>query len=313
MYVQSTEACSLPNSETPLTQQQIDDQFAFGQSVGTAFEDGDAALNSLIQELGGNPAGDTVSGAQGVPTTGSLDTDIAGIPVVPSSPNTTPQALTPDINNPSSWAWAPSPANPVILAGGGAGYRAPQGEQRRGNRRRYTNVSTQGTDWIGANQNPPANCPVIVPLVTAIPVPSLAPAPVTAPSPAPSAPAAPAPIQNCLTGNWCLDIMNGCVLSSQVSPEQLQLCSAAGYVGNKNLFPAVAAAGGANGGAYFGTPDPNPAPYSPGMSGLGQNQTLLNEAQAANAGVFDNVLESIITAAATAVALTILWKQKGKR
>lgn len=317
MYVQSTEACSLPNSETPLTQAQIDNQFAFGASVGTAFDAGDDALNSLIQQLGGNPAGDTVSGAQGVPTTGTLDTSIAGIPVVPQPANATPQALTPDINNPSSWAWAPSPAAPVILRGGGAGYKAPQGEQRRGNRRRYANVSFQQQQQQG-NQNPPANCPVIVPLVTAIPVPSLsAPAaasPVAAAAPAATPVAAAAPLPDCRTGNWCLDIMNGCVLSSQVSPQQLQLCSAAGYVGNKNLFPAIAAAGGVENGEYFGTPDPNPTPYSPGMSGLGQNQTLSNEAalQASNAGLFDNVLESIITAAATAAALAILWKQKRK-
>jgi len=308
MYVQSTEACSLPNSETPLTQAQIDNQFAFGQSVGTAFEDGDATLNDLIQQMGGNPAGATVSGAQGVPTTGTLDTDIAGIPVVPSSPNATPQALTPDINNPSSWAWAPSPAAPVILQGGGSGYKAPQGEQRRGNRRRYTNVLTQAQQQPFSPANwPPSNCPVIVPLVTAIPVPGSVP---STPAAAPTAPtpAAAAPVTDCRTGNWCLDIMNGCVLSSQVSPQQLQACSAAGYVGNKNLFPAIAAAGGAGGGAYFGTPDPNPAPYSPGMSGFGQDDSAA--VQAANAGLFDNVFESIITAVATAAAFAILWKNK---
>ena len=127
MYVQGSEACGLPNSETPMSQQAIDDQFAFGQSVGTAFDDGDNALNSLIQQLGGNPAGATLDGASGVPTTGTLDTDIAGIPVVPDEGN--PTALLPDINNPSSWAWAASPAAPQILPGGGAGYRAPQGEQ----------------------------------------------------------------------------------------------------------------------------------------------------------------------------------------
>ena len=57
MFLQSSEACNLPNSETPMSQQAIDDQNAFIANVGTAFDDGDDALNSLIQALGGNPGG----------------------------------------------------------------------------------------------------------------------------------------------------------------------------------------------------------------------------------------------------------------
>lgn len=208
MYVRGTEACSLPNSETPMSQDAIDQQSAFGQTVGTAFEQGNDALNSMLQELGGNPAGATLEGASGVPTTGSLDTDYVGIPVVPYAGSAPPMALLPDINNPGSWAWqpspnpqtgqpqngngygrspfssdgpgfqsglgqagfTPSPASPIVVPGGGAGYRAPQGEQRtQGQRRRYTNAPKHtSVSW-----QPPANCPTVVPLVTAIPIPGV--------------------------------------------------------------------------------------------------------------------------------------------
>lgn len=295
-----------------MSQAAIERQNAFIASVGTAFNQGDDALNSLIEDLGGNPAGDTESGAAGVPTTGTLDTSIAGIPVVPNTGN--PQALLPDINNPSSWAWAPSP--PIIVPGGGAGYRAPQGEQRQGARRRFTNAPMQQKGSGG-------ECPVIVPLVTAIPIPSAstptpAPAPVAAPAPAPAPAPAATPIQlpDCRTGNWCIDIRNGCVLSSQVSQQQLEACSAAGYAGNLSMYPQIAAAGGVLGGEYFGTPEPNPPPYTPGMSGFGQVDTQSINEQAmvanANAGVFSSVIESVITAAVTAVALGFMLKGKFK-
>lgn len=309
MYVQSTEACDMPNSETPMSQSAIDAQNAFIASVGSAFVQGDNALDSLIQQLGGNPAGATTSGNSGVPTTGTLDTDIPGIPVVPNAGN--PQALLPDINNPSTWAWAPSP--PLVLPGGGAGYRAPQGEQRQGSRRRFTNATPQAP----APQNP---CPVVIPLVTAIPIPQTAPPaavtptpqaqPVAAPTPAPAAPAAPAaPLPDCRTGNWCIDIRNGCVLSSQVSQQQLEACSEAGYAGNLSMYPQIAAAGGVLGGEYFGTPEPNPPPYTPGMTGLGQDAAAIANA---NAGVFSSAIESVITAVVTAVALGMMWKGKFK-
>lgn len=299
MYVIGTEACSLPNSETPMSQQRIDAQQAFGNSVGTAFDDGDSTINDLITKLGGNPAGNTSSGDAGVATTGTLDTDTAGIPVIPSTSGPT---QLPDINNPSSWSWPPSPQ---LLAGGGSGYRAPKGEQRNNRGYRYGSPKKNINTFPTSASGPPQGCPVIVPLVTAIPVPAEQPAqpqPVATPAPVPK-PAAPA--ADCRTGNWCLDIRNGCVLSSQVSPEQLLACSQAGYAGNLNLFPAIAAAGGAGGGAFFGTPEPNPTPFTPGMSGFGDTAV-----QTANAGIFGNVLESIITAAATAAALAIILKQR---
>lgn len=315
MFIQSSEQCSMPNSETPMSQAAINAQNAFIAAVGTAFNQGDDALDDLITQLGGNvPSNDTTSGAAGVPTTGTLDTDLAGVPVVPTSPNA-PATTVPVLSVPSSWAWAPSPASPIMLPGGGAGYRAPKGEQWQGNRRRYTNRSGARSTNPGYSNAAPAGCPTIIPLVTTIPVPAVVPA-----SPAPSAPSAPstppavssapaAPLPDCRTGNYCLDIMNGCVLPSQVSPQQLQICSQAGYAGNRSLFPAIAAAGGAGGGAYFGTPEPNPPPYTgSGMSGLGQDDSAAVEA--ANAGVFSSAIESIITGVVAALALGVILKSK---
>jgi len=333
----------MPNSETPMSQAAINAQNAFIAAVGTAFNQGDDALDDLITQLGGNvPSNDTTSGAAGVPTTGTLDTDLAGVPVVPTSPNAPATPTVPVLSVPSSWAWAPSPASPIMLPGGGAGYRAPKGEQWQGNRRRYTNRSGARSTNPGYSNAAPAGCPTIIPLVTTIPVPTVVPAspapsapgcptiiplvttipvPTVVPaSPAPSAPSAPstppavssapaAPLPDCRTGNYCLDIMNGCVLPSQVSPQQLQICSQAGYAGNRSLFPAIAAAGGAGGGAYFGTPEPNPPPYTgSGMSGLGQDDSAAVEA--ADAGVFSSAIESIITGVVAALALGVILKSK---
>jgi hypothetical protein len=299
MYFPGSQACSQPNSETPMPQSWIDRQNAFIESVSTAFDDGNQTLNDLLQTLGGNPAGDTVSGAQGVATTGTLDTSLPGIPVVPDSQTAAPIAVLPDVNNPGSWSW---PTSPELVPGGAAGkpnrmHAAP---------RRYLNVGIkQGTT---PNSNPPENCPIVVPLVAAIPIPQTLPvpaAPAAATPPKAAAPPANAPQTDCRTGNICLDLMNGCVLSSQVTPAQLAACSAAGYAGNRNLFPAIAAKGGANGGAFLGAPNLSPAPYSPGMSGFGQA-----DVQAANAGFFDNIFEGVVTAVATAAALAILWRNK---
>lgn len=290
MYVIGTDQCSLPNSETPMSQERIDAQNAFIASVGSAFDAGDAALNSLIQTMGGNPAGATRTGDAGVPTTGTLNTDLPGIPVV-SNDSGAPSALLPNVNDPSFWTWAPSP--PQIVPGGGAGYRS---NDRSIGRRRYSN-------------GPPSDCPTVVPLVTAIPVPvSPPPQPVAQSTPAAAPPAAtpppaPGPLPDCRTGNICLDLRNGCVMASQVSPEQLQICSQAGYAGNLNKFPQIAMRGGVNDGEYFGTPDPTPPPFNPGMSGFGDSP-----AQTANAALFAGIFEGAVSAIATTVALAILLK-----
>lgn len=301
MYVIGTDACDLPNSETPMSQAAIDRQNAFIASVGSAFDGGDAALNGLITQLGGNPGGATASGASGIPTTGTLDTSIAGVPVVPD--DSAPQALLPNVTNPASWAWSPSP--PQIVPGA----------RSTGQHRRYVNAGTKTGNaaprW--GSGGPPPGCPTIIPLVTTIPLPSdipiptaapvqvAAPAPVAIPVPAPAA----APLADCRTGNWCLDIRNGCVLPSQVTPQQVYLCSQAGYVGARSMYPAIAAAGGAGGGAFFGTPDPNPIPYNPaGMSGLGQDAS----AQDANATIFSSAFAYVISGLVTVAAMAIFFK-----
>ena len=67
-------------------------------------------------------------------------------------------------------------------------------------------------------------------------------------------------------------------------------------------------AGGAQGGAYFGTPEPNPPPYTgSGMSGFGQDAAAV---EAANAGIFSSVLESVITGVVAAIALGLVLKGK---
>lgn len=75
----------------------------------------------------------------------------------------------------------------------------------------------------------------------------------TDPTPLTTTPITPVPVippagasasVDCRTGNLCVDIRNGCVLSSSVSPAQLLACAQQGVVGNSNLFPAIAAQGG---------------------------------------------------------------------
>lgn len=161
MYVLSTGACGMPNSETPITQAEIDAQAARVASVATAFDNGNQTLNDLIVALGGNPTNDFDYGDAGVATTGTLNLDLPGIPVVP---NVAPVAsVIPTLDNPSSWSWAPSP--PQLLPGGGSGFRNPQGKGRR-----YFNRSSKRPNGGTATGSPMSNaplgtCPAVVPMV----------------------------------------------------------------------------------------------------------------------------------------------------
>jgi len=65
----------------------------------------------------------------------------------------------------------------------------------------------------------------------------------------------------CRTDNICRDIRAGCVLSDQVSKEQLFACAKAGWSGNFGFFPQVTTQPNL---PYLGTVDLNP--YSPGES-----------------------------------------------
>ena len=95
-----------------------------------------------------------------------------------------------------------------------------------------------------------------------IPVPAPAPAPITAqhPTPQPGATWACPSQSQCQTDNVCLDLKRGCVVSSQVSLEQMAACSQAGYAGNEGFFPCLIAQGPNL--PFLGTPMPNPPQYS---------------------------------------------------
>lgn len=69
MYLNSSMACNLPNSGTPMPQSAIDAQNAYVARVGSRFVNGDAVLNALIQALGGNRI-DAETGDAGIPTVG---------------------------------------------------------------------------------------------------------------------------------------------------------------------------------------------------------------------------------------------------
>lgn len=117
--------------------------------------------------------------------------------------------------------------------------------------------------------------PQVLPLLTVFPIPpaprpaSKLPPPVAPPSPhlAPPAPAPPPPVTqaSCRTGNICADLRAGCVLQYQVSPEQLLACAMAGWSGNQNRYPSIAARSDL---PFLGSVDLNP-PAATGVSGLG--------------------------------------------
>ena len=230
MFVSDSQACNLPNSETPMDPRAVAAQDRFISVVGQRFVNGDAVLSGLMSSLGGN-ALDALQGDAGVPTMGR-----GGFP----------------------WFPGPSVPNPFPVSDSGSP-RAGGGGQPGGD--------------ITAACTPP----VVLPWVTVVPFPPVRLASPTVPLPAKPVPkpiAVPpmlspaAPKKSCRTGNICLDIRNGCVLSSEVDPQQLYACSAAGYAGNVDLY-------GSMGGPFVGSPDLTPPVFQPGMSGL-NGQTGLN-------------------------------------
>jgi len=203
-----------------------------------------------MTSLGGNSL-DATQGDAGVPTTGA-----GGFPFFPG-------------------AGAPTPFPGSLWAGGGGGGSSVVG------------VGGGGSSPTGKTINRGLRCipPVVLPLLAVVNVPPTSRGiPAAVPSPAAPArrpvtpPPAPAPSRkrlaqsSCRTGNICLDIRNGCVLGSQVSPDQLLACSQAGYAGNANLYAQF----DIDYGGFLGSPDPNPPPFDssmlsnhPGLSGLG--------------------------------------------
>jgi hypothetical protein len=224
----TSQPCSYPNSQSPMPASAIADQDARIAAAGQIFDNGDSTLNNLIVALGGNPAG---TGSGGAAPGGS------GV--------ATGSTLVPGPNG--SLVWAPPPPFPFRPYFPWAG-----GPNGRGYKRCLV--------------------PEVLPLVTVLPMPAppaapVAAAPIRAAAPPPPPPAAPAEC-SVNPSTICAAIQSGCVLSSQVSPAQLAACSKAGWAGNFNQYPALAARGGAQGGKYFG--DVNLSPSSPaGLAGFG--------------------------------------------
>lgn len=250
MYVSDSQACNLPNSESPMSPAAVAAQDAFIASVGSSFSNGNNTLSGIMTALGGNPlavpgsdptVAALVAGNSGVPTTGA-----GGFPFFPG----------PGSRN---RRWGGRGAG----AGGNGGART-------------------------AAMTPCTTPPIVVPLVTVVPVPALTrqvpttgptPAKITTPPPpAPVAPSKPKISQSdCRTGNICLDLANGCVASYQVDPAQLLACSKAGYNANRNLYAGVIDTTNL---PFLGFPMPNPPPFDPsmlsqhpGLSGLGDDDS----------------------------------------
>jgi hypothetical protein len=237
MYVSDSQACNLPNSETPMSADAISAQDAYIALVGSSFTNGNATLSAVMQALGGNSIDDLSAGNAGLPTTGA-----GGFP----------------------WFPGPSVPNPFPVSDQGT----PVGSGAGGG-------ST--TQTAAACVPPRVIPLVTVIPVPAVKTPAAVTVPKPAASlPQPAAVSSGRkriPQSSCRTGNICLDIRNGCVLASQVDPAQLLACSQAGYAGNLNLYSQFIIDGTD---APLGTPMPNPPPFDPsmnsnrpGLSGLG--------------------------------------------
>jgi hypothetical protein len=128
------------------------------------------------------------------------------------------------------------------------------------------NITTPPSCYNIPPGNPPSPPLTLPPVGVAAPVKA---------APGPAAPAAvPANWKPPTTGNVCMDIQKGYVQQSQVSPEQLALCSEKGYyqMGNnpppQPLLGQLQAYFSANVGKLPMIPDqPNVPQYKPGMSG----------------------------------------------
>ncbi len=144
--------------------------------------------------------------------------------------------------------------------GAGRGRFGRGGDERNGDSGYFfqPRVLAQTQGQISNFTCPPAPAPKVIAVPTTVP----APAPILAqhPTAQPGATWACPPQSQCQTGNICLDLKRGCVMSSQVSLEQVVACSKAGYSGNEAFFPCLIPQGPNL--PYLGTPMPNPPQYS---------------------------------------------------
>jgi hypothetical protein len=239
MFFPDSQACNLPNSETPMDPGAISAQDSFIASIGQRFVDGNTSLNDIMTALGGNSL-DALTGDAGVPTTGA-----GGFPFFPGP-------------------GAPRPYPGSLWGGGsGAGRGSRGGNQNRGR----VCVPPVVVPLVAVVNIPQPRAAPTVPKPAAA---SRPPAPVSVAAPTRKRIAQ----SDCRTGNICLDIRNGCVFSDQVSPQQLLACSQAGYGGNANLYAQF----DIDRGGSFGSPDLSPVPFDPsmlsnhpGLSGFGDD------------------------------------------
>lgn len=242
MYVDQASSCGLPNSATPMSQARIDAQNGRVARAGGYFDRGNQAMSDIVGKLTPPPPSGQCSDFESslvfgpvLPFAWPSPAAIAARSGSGGGPGT--QAILP----PSS----PQPASGANSGGGGLGPGSG----------RYWDSYPRGNLTRGAAQFFARPCPPSV--VIALPAPRPAAAappartiPVAAPAPAVLAPApaaAPAfdPIaaqRACRTSNICLDIMKGCVSTSQVTPRQYQACAASGYNRILPLFPDISRA-----------------------------------------------------------------------
>jgi len=239
------------------------------------FSDGNMVMGNLITECCSDPA----YGGQGFYDESdplSPENSTAAVPGTPQS--IPPYALTPvDIL---------TGTNGFPLRRDGRAWRRPRisNKYQRAQAAAYPNY---GAGVEASRLVPPCPCfsnapPVAIPVPTIL-TPTAAPTP-TAPTSAP-APSANCPYPDCSTGNICLDLNSGCVLSSQVSLEQQEACALANYgvFGNMGLFVGDVVQG-CQPLKFLGSPNLSPPQADPsmraqinavfakrkGVSGLGQ-------------------------------------------
>jgi len=218
------------------------------QQIAQIFADGNNVLGGLVQECCSDPAFDgqafyddtsilAASLVPGTPVTAANPVNGILQPAVPLTPN---DILSKSLGFP-------------VRAGGGRWPRPriPASFLRNG-ARRYPDYGPT----LGARSLVP-DCPcgfATQPIVMSAPQP-----PVSVGSPMPAAPQN-CPYPGCSTGNICLDLITGCVSNSQVTQQQVQACTQAGYAtfGNSGTWLSAIMLGCGGNLPYLGTPLPNP-------------------------------------------------------
>ena len=258
MYFNSSMACNLPNSGTPMSAAAISAQDAYVASVGADFDNGDNTLGALILALGGNSV-DSSTGDAGLPTVGVPYFNPAALP--PGAPGTSvpaPGAPGTAGHGRAFWNYKQSARGRGPGSGPGVPALGAPGSPRHGLAFRIyqRNAHLFGGGVMGggiplgvpgallaarraANATGGPNCsalPQVMPLQTVFPTPALSPvtvvpasSPVPAAAPAPAAPRTPLPIPS--TGNVCADLTLGLITKDQVTLDQMRYCSDNGYQG----------------------------------------------------------------------------------